>query len=226
MKLPPDLTPVLRRARRQRHLRGPCSRRGHPMPALACARHRRSVPVTKSFRVRDVLSCPALTSSLGDDSRDHSLEKLLLLLGLRACTPAEVSRCSSGHCFLARSLMSYRHRRYASLTLIDCPANSSVWPLSMPATHARTSAVSPRAPLTLPLFVRPCVRESLCRAVRSPLPSLHSSCIRALIPLGRVDLLDVRTVKEESASSHHDCLLLLPSADFCERTPLMTSSMS
>ena len=81
--------------------------------------------------------------------------------------------------------------------------------------------------------VRPCVRGSQCRTVRSSLPSLHSSCLAdalavlivhscsdilaVLIVLSSllelVDLFVVRTVKEDPATSHHQCLLLLPSAD-------------
>ena len=66
--------------------------------------------------MRSVLHvCPGLTSSLGHDSRDHCLGKLLLLFGLWVPTPAEISRCSSRHSFLARCLMA----RHVSLVLIN-----------------------------------------------------------------------------------------------------------
>ena len=55
--------------------------------------------------------------------RDHCPDKLLLLLGLWACTLAEVSRCRSCCCFfLAWCLMVSRHPQHVSLALIDWSA--------------------------------------------------------------------------------------------------------
>ena len=60
------------------------------------------------------------------------------------------------------------------------------------------------------LSVPPCVKALLGGAARSsfvvPALLVHS-CSH---PLGLVDLFVVRTVKQESASSHLECLLLLP----------------
>ena len=72
------------------------------------------------------------------------------------------------------------------------------------------------APLTALLFVRPCVRTSLSRAVCSFLSStsLYSSCIRA----------QISSLYEESESSHRECRLSLPPAVLGERTHVMMSS--
>ena len=120
---------------------------------------------------------------------------------------ASASGCASRRGFSFRSQSSLRvgmvpDRQSAPSTLLACTdrldsetcgAIPSDW-LPAAVTRGRHNvAVVQRAPLTTLLSVRPCVRASLFRAVRSSLSSLHSSCFRA-DPPGLVGLFFVRTV--------------------------------
>ena len=117
---------------------------------------------------------PRVPTSETSPYRD-CLDKMLLLLGLRACTPAEVARCRSSYSFSAWCLMVRWHPRQVQLVLID-PSATLVEPflgmasLSIPASHARHSTP----------VVKPCAQASLFQCVCSSL--LHSSCIGTLIP--------------------------------------------
>ena len=106
VKLLCDLWTALFRARRQRRDFGHCSRRGHPRLRSSA----RDIDAGSTVAAHDVLlrdqelSCEWRTSGV------HIVAGVMtpatIAFRLWACTPAEVSHCSSRHCFLAWCLMS------------------------------------------------------------------------------------------------------------------------
>ena len=100
----------------------------------------------------------------------------------------------------------------------------------MPACHVR-EAHGRRCPTGTARDTPVCEREwgfavSNCPLVVVVLLDILIVHSYSHLLLGFVYLVVVRTGKEELASSHHECHLSMPPGDFCERTPLMTSSTS